>query len=30
LINIAGETLGFRCSDFSSKFSLLMPGFSLL
>ena len=30
MINIAGETLGFRSSAFSSELSLLMPALSLL
>ena len=30
MINIAGETLGFRCFVFSSKLTLLMPALSLL
>ena len=29
MINIAQETLGFRRTDFSSVFSLLIPAYSL-
>ena len=30
MINIAQETLDFRCLDFSSKLSLLIPTFAFL